>query len=547
MNHKITQMFVVKDSSSFPTVGTSTSALTEGQLGVFNSSYSAITSAPSVASSPYLYIAQGSGKSTVGSWKTPKIYLTKVTKWAGDSADTSSQEQITYVGFDEINDCNSPSIACDKTYNVTIRVFEHYLRSVYAKALQEGITVKSACCADCSDNCDSLDPLVIMEEFATKINENPRLKNYVTATAVSKLISGSAPTVTYSLVLPDPGTHLGGVVDVTASVPGASSYTAGTYTGVTASATSGSGTSAAFTFVMTTSAVTSVTVTTAGSGYKIGDTLTISSGITGLSSPAEDITLTVTETDGPEGTLIGAVRDAYTTLVANAETDIVYSTDTDSTDGDSNATGNVMITATPGTGVTLADFEPYEGIEWVETPCLTASTAVYAAGLKLVGITPDGFSNDCLPDSIPYIANKTRFKVYAGEGPVGTQYADLPSFCENWVINTTQEVRYAVGEGKAIAELERHTYNWKEPYAKRYWVSYFNDELKTFCDPTLEYDIYYLDYQDPSDSEFLQKDPDGNQLMVAVPSTMTAWKTAFETVMNTYLANSPAYQGSVAL
>lgn len=547
MNHKITHMFVVKPATTLLTSGT-TSDLIEGQVGVFNSSYQAIAASPSVASSPYLTIAQGSGKTTVGSWKTPKIHLRKVTRWSGDSADTTNQEQITYVGFDTINDCNSPSIGCDKEYNITFRIDEHYLSSVYCPFLQEGVTVKSACCVDCSDNCDDLDAKPIFDEMSEKINANPRLSPYLTTEVVTKLISGTPATTTFALVLPDPGTNVGTITTVNLDTTAATGFTNGSYTGITQTSTSGSGASAEFDFTVAGGVITEVSVSAAGTGYIIGEVITFAgTKITGGTTPADDFTLTVTGTTGAEGALLDAVRAFYTSKVDDAVADIVFSSDADDSSGDADALGNVMIELTPSTGVSLEDMQPYDGVEWVELPCPAASDAVYAVGLKITGITPTGFANSCLPDSIPYLANKTRFKVYAGEGPLGSQLADLPNYCDEWVISYVQDVKYAVGEGTAIAEMERNTYNWKEPYAKRYWINYFNDDLKYFVDSTLEYDIYYLEFQDPSEVEFSVKDPDGCMLMVAVPSTMTSWKTAFETVMNTYLANSPAYQNAVTL
>lgn len=547
MNHNIKQMFVVKSGQSLLTSGT-TADLAEGQVGVFKQDYTALAAAPSPSASPYIYIAEGSGNTEFGSFKTSKVYLNKVTSWRGFSADTTGKEQITYVGWDEINDTATPGVQCDKSYTLVIRVFEHYLRSVYCPYLQEGVVVKSACCADCSTNCDDLDAMPIFEAFATKINENPRLSQYVSASVVSKLISGSAPTTTFAIVLPDPGTHLGGVTDVTASVPGGASYTAGTYTGVTGSATSGSGTSAAFTIVTSTSAVTSVTVTTAGSGYAIGDTITISTGITGLSSPAEDITLTVTETSGAEGSLLGAVRDFYASKVANAETDIVFSSDSDASDGDANSTGNVMIEMVPSAGVTLADIEPYNGVAWFDVTA--ASTAVYAVGLKLVGTTPTGFNApDCIPDAIPYLANKVRFKAYAGEAPSSSQLEDMFDFCNLWEVKDVQTVKYPIGEGVAIAELERNYagYNQPQTASHRYFIPFYNGDFITFADKTLTYDIYELEYLDPSSAGFEHKTAVPMSIMIAVPSTESAWKSSFEGILNTYLANSPASFPSVTL
>lgn len=548
MNYNIKQMFVVKSGTTLLTSG-NTSDLVEGQLGVFKGDYTALAAAPTGLQAPHIIIAEGSGNTEVGSFKTSKIYLKKVTAWRGYSADTTGKEQITYIGWDEINQCESPSIQCDKSYTVIIRVFEHYLRSVYCPYLQEGVVVKSACCADCSSNCDDLDCSAVFEEFAKKINENPRLKNYVTASVVKNLISGSPATTKFALVLPDPGTNVGGVVDFTYSTA-AAGLTNGTYTAVTGTA-SASGINAEFTVVVAGGVVTGITVTTAGTLYVTGETITIAgTAITGGTTPADDIVLTVIETSGEEGVLIGAIRDFYSSVVDDVQTDIVYSADTDSSDGDSNSTGNVMIELTPSAGVELEDMEPYNGIAWIELPCADEGTAVYACGLKLVGTTPTGFTApDCIPDAVPYIANKVRFKVYAGEAPSSSQLEDMPDFCNLWEIKNTQEIKYPVGEGTAIAELERNYAGYNQPQfsSHRYYIPYFNGNFITFADDSLEYDIYELEYEDPSPSGFEHKTTDGMSIMIAVPSTMNAWKTSFEAILNGWIALSPAYESPVVL
>jgi hypothetical protein len=553
MNYNIKQMFVVKAGRSLLATGT-TASLAEGQLGIFKPDYTPITSAPTGLQAPYLILAEGTGNTEVGSFKTSKIYLKKVTAWRGNAADSTGKEQITYIGWDEINATNSPGIQCDKSYTVIVRVFEHYLRSVWCPYLQEGVVVKSACCADCTGNCDDLDCSVVFDEFATKINTNPRLKNYVTASVVKTLVSGSAPTTKFGLVLQDPGTNVGAVTDVNLNATAAAGFTPGTYTGITMTSTSGLGTGATYNFTVSAGGLlTAVSVNAAGSGYVIGEVITfLGTKILGGATPADDFTITVTSTSGAEGVLLSNIRTLYASKVANVETDIVYSAAAGSSDGDVNATGNVMIELTPLSTVTLASMDPYLNAEWIDITA--ASTAVYACGLKLVGTTPNGFNApDCIPDAVPYIANKVRFKVYAGEAPSSSQLEDLPDFCNLWSIENTQEVKYPVGVGTAIAEIERNYAGYNQPAVSshRYWIPYYNGDFITFADSALEYDVYELEYDDPSLGGFENKTVDALSIMVAIPkdaATISAGtKAAFEATLNGWLALSPAYSGPVAL
>lgn len=550
MNHDIKQFYVVKAGEALLTSGTTTD-LAEGQVGIFKSDFTALIAAPTAVQSPYIFLAQGSGVDSRGSFKTPRIYVRNIRGWEGDSADATGKEQITYVGYDEINDCKTPTISCEKDYTVTLRVFEHYLRAIYCPALQESVVVKSPCCTDCGTDCDDLGAFDIFTEFAAKINASPRLSPYITASVVTKLVSGDAVDTTFCITLPDPGTSLGNITDFDYETA-AAGLTPGTNTAV-ATTSGGAGTGATFTVVAGGGGtVTSVTMINDGTGYEIGEVLTLAgTGLTGGSSPADDITITITGTDGAEGDLLDAIRTFYTDMVDDVIVDIVYSSDAESSDNDANSTGNVMIVMTPSTGVVLADIEDYNGVAWEECACVTEGDAVYEVGLKLVGTTPTGFTSVCMPDAVPYIANKTRFKVYAGEAPGGSQLEDMPNFCDLWFVTTTQEVKYPVGEGYAIAEIERWTKGNTIPGAasKRYWQNYFNDDtIPYFVDTTLSYDIYYLRYINPASGNGFENNTNTpEEIAVAVPSTMTAWKTAFETVMNAYVAYSPAYQASVTL
>jgi hypothetical protein len=348
MNRNVKQIFVVKAGTTLKVSG-NTSTLAEGQIGVFTPSYTAIdnTAVPTPAQSPYIMLAEGTGNASLGSFKTSRIYLNKVTAWRGTAFSTTSTEmEVTTT---------PGSFKCERTYVFTVRIFEHFLHSVFCPYLQESVMVTTPCCEDCTGDCDDLVATSYIAEIVAKINANPRLSAYVTAS-----------------------------VD--------------------------------------------------------GETIVL--------------------------------------------------------------TGKVV-----------------EGL-----------TAV-----------------DCLPDTVPYIANKVRFKVYAGEAAGSSQLEDIANFCDLWVSETTQDVVYPVGEGVAIAEMERHFAGYNQPNTSgyRYNIPYYNGDLITFADKALSYDIYELEYLDPSAEGFEHKTAVPMSIVVAFPSSLSAEADKFETILNTWLANSPAYQGAV--
>jgi hypothetical protein len=348
MNANVKQIFVVKAGTTLKVSG-NTSTLAEGQIGVFTPSYTAIsnTAVPTPAQSPYIMLAEGTGNASLGSFKTSRIYLNKVTAWRGTAFSTTSTEmEVTTT---------PGSFKCERTYVFTVRIFEHFLQSVYCPYLQESVMITTPCCEDCTGDCDNLVATSYIAEIVAAINANVKLNPYVVATV-----------------------------------------------------------------------------------------------------------------------------DGVTIVL----------------------TGKVV-------------------------PGLTAV--------------------DCLPDSVPYIANKVRFKVYAGEAAGSSQLEDIANFCDIWESETTQDLVYPIGEGVAIAELERHFAGYNQPNTSgyRYNIPYYNGDLITFTDKTLSYDIYELEYLDPSSEGFEQKTAVPMSIVVAFPSSLSAEADKFETIMNTWLANSPAYQTAV--
>ena len=116
------------------------------------------------------------------------------------------------------------------------------------------------------------------------------------------------------------GTH-----DLTLTIThlqGASVGTA-THTGETQTATSGSGSNAQFTVVTVGEGIYTVDVTTVGSGYAVGDTITIAGTGIGGTSPANDLVLTITQlsgtSTGPVNIYTGVTQTSTSGSGSNAE------------------------------------------------------------------------------------------------------------------------------------------------------------------------------------------------------------------------------------
>lgn len=532
MDYSVKQIFV--PSSTLKTTG-DTTALSNYQMGFYDpSTYTALSSASGVTE---LLAAFGSGNTKFGSFKTSKIKQENILSFTGYAPDTTAQQQISYIGFDEVEDSKSPTMHCDEEYFITIRIWENYSAGVYQPLIQDSVRIKTTCCDDCSGNCDALDCKTYFEKAVADINANPLLSKYVTASLVDKC-TGSAATTVFALTLPDPGAAAGGITDVMLDTTAATGFTNGSYTAITMTSTSGSGTGATYNFTVAGEILTTVTINAAGSGYKVGDTVSFAgTEITGGTTPADDFTITVTATDSAEGLLLSAVRSFYSALVDDAETDIVFSSDTDSSEGDANSTGNIRIEITPSAGVVLADLEAFEGI-FPEEVTLTASTEACGCGIKLVGNALDEFGNTCVPEAVPYIANLVRFHVYVHPGPNTTQDFDLEDFCSPWAITTTQEIKFPVGAGVAMAELERHYFrnNLANVYERGYYMSpiYNNDTTSLLVDTSKTYFQYFLSWLDPAPVGFEKRGKDVHSLMILVDSTNTTLANSLESFLSTF-------------
>jgi len=531
MNYTVNQLYV--PAGTLLTTGTTESLLgtsNKAKIGFYNpNTFEALASASGVTE---LFVGFGSGDAKLGSFKTAKIKQSNIVSFIGIAPDTTTKQQITYIGYDEVEDSKSHTFKCDEEYFMTFKIYESYSAGVFQPLIQDSVRIKTACCADCTANCDDIDCKAYMTKAVEDINTHPLLSKYITAELVSKC-TGSADTTVFALTLPDPGTNVGGITE--------SSYTGtcnnnGTTAAAATFSTSGSGTGATWTVVISGGAIQSVTINAAGSGYAIGDTCLIKGSAIGGTDGAEDVTVTVLSVNGPEGTILSDLRTVYAAFVDDASTDIVITSDTDG-HADSNSTGNIRFELTPSAGVVLGDLEAYNSIAWEEIT-LTAGTESCVCGIKVTGNALDEFGNTCVPEAVPYQANLVRFKVNVHEGPYSTQDFDIEDTCDSWSVTTTQEIKFPIGEGKAMAEYERHYFRNNLPnVAERgYYMSpiYNNDTTNLLVDTSKTYFQYVLTYIEPSSRAFESKSEEAHSLTILVDTTNTTLANAIEGFLSTF-------------
>jgi hypothetical protein len=147
-----------------------------------------------------LLVAFGSGVEKWGSFKSSTIKKKNIINYTTSVANTSSQQQITWIGWDGVNDNTAPVFKCDEEYIITFLIREYYSRGIFQPLIRESVRIKTSCCNECSSNCDSLDCTTFMQSAVDQINNNPLLSKYLVAELVSDC--AISESVVYTLTIP---------------------------------------------------------------------------------------------------------------------------------------------------------------------------------------------------------------------------------------------------------------------------------------------------------------------------------------------------------
>lgn len=185
MDFSLTTLYVLPNGNLVPT-GFKRETLQPTQFGVFNSRYKGVATSTEALQSPYIQFGQGRIEKVPGLTDkySDKISRGSLIEWYKTNGSPTVKNQITYAGFDGVDNTKTITASCDEEYSLTIRARSFYLDTVSAYGLTRTVTVKTPCCEDCGDNCETIDPRFLANEFARKINEHEWLSKIVVATPV---------------------------------------------------------------------------------------------------------------------------------------------------------------------------------------------------------------------------------------------------------------------------------------------------------------------------------------------------------------------------
>lgn len=195
------QVFV---AGSFVTDG-KTEDLTAGQVGFFNAkTWSAVDlGTATITDSPEVVLAMGSYRTvdkvgTHGGYKESiksKIISPRSVHRFWKVKGRSAQQQIVQLGWDgDDNSGTSPTFVCGKNYNLRIDLKGSPALRFLTHNMYHTFSVFTGCCTNV-DTPESVDPTVVLLDFAKQINEDALFSQFVSASVIMVNESDSdAPT-----------------------------------------------------------------------------------------------------------------------------------------------------------------------------------------------------------------------------------------------------------------------------------------------------------------------------------------------------------------
>lgn len=163
----LTTVFVMPTSQLLGVlpVGTETTDLAPGEIGIFNPSY--VSTATPASSLEYIYIAQGRANTYLqGTKRSDKIgnCCGKIVNWYKVEGCPEPINQIT-----QVTDWN---VKCGEVVTVTLRGHSSYIDTLYFNGFTRSITVQAPCCDCGADPCTEVDYEALVNQMIAKFEES---------------------------------------------------------------------------------------------------------------------------------------------------------------------------------------------------------------------------------------------------------------------------------------------------------------------------------------------------------------------------------------
>lgn len=482
MDFSLTTLYVLPNGNVAP-LNFKRENLKPTQFGIFNSRYKAVTTAAEVGTSPYVVFGQGRIENvpSLTHKYSDKIFKDSVIEWYKTTASPTNKNQITYAGFDGVDNTKTLKAGPDEQYSLTVRLRSLYIDNAYAYGLTRTVTVTTPCGEACGADCTEIDPRILADLFAEGLNKEPLLQKFITATVVSDctVAPGAADVVNivvYTASKADEGDAfaLAAVQNLYPNdnvvllshveATGVSTYEIRRVSTDAAPAVAGG-----LTWAATDTAVQ----------FKKSFTLTVATA---------DAAATLTELQG--------IYDTGTVTQVEA--------------ANGNATYKLVIVSTESfpdaSFAPVAKFpqvQDYNSLEWkAEAVALTGSGCV--AGVKIEGKSLDKYGNPCDPIAFPHEFDRLFFEVFAYKGAPTTQDSVVYDRCENIPVTTVQKSTYVTGSGEEIFMLEKRYHGEQTAGVAKhiYHNATWNGGFVRYSDPNAFYDTYSVRFVAPSDRSY---------------------------------------------
>lgn len=510
MDFSLTTLFVLPNASLVP-ANFKRENLKPTQFGVFNSRYKAVVDAAGANASPYIVFGQGRIENVPGLTHkySDKLNKASLIEWNKTEASPTAKSQITFAGYDGVDETKTLKAGPDEQYSLTVRARSLYIDNAYAYGLTRTVTVTTPCGADCGNDCETIDARILANLYAEALNKEPLLQKFIVATPVISCTTAPAAAdvenvVIYHGVRTDDGDAfaLAAVqalfpdddVSLVSHVGGVSTYKI-VRLAADLAPVDGNG----------------IDWSAAGTAFKVKQTLVIT-------VATADAAATLAELQAQNPDSVVTQLDAAN---GNAQYQLVQTSTSIHTDAS-------MIESPK-----FAQVQGVNGLEWtVKAGALSGSGCV--AGVKIEGKPLDKYGNPCDPIAFPHEFDRLTFEVFAYKGAATSQDDIVHDRCDNIPITTVQKATYATGSGEEIFMLEKR-YNSEQTagVAKHiYHNNTWNGGFVRYSDKDTFYDTFTLRFKAPDDRNWeIGASQMDETVIIAVP---TGTGAAIETFITNY-------------